>query len=139
MADRKEAAADIIVSLENEGEIVVEQLSLTKEVDIETIYGSGRTLPDAYSINQVSYQGSMELMGNKLELEEQLFDNNGIPVDVTINITHFNGELTSFTQVLATSEGYEMSAGETTTTSFEFVAMGKEHGGNADAEPTDLP
>lgn len=136
MAQRKEAAADIVVSIENEGDIVVEQLSATKEIDIETIYGSGRTLPDAYSINQISYQGSMELMGNKLDLEQTLFDDNGIPVEVTINITHFNDELTSFTQVLATSEGYEMSAGDTTTTSFEFIAMGKEHAGNADTEPT---
>jgi hypothetical protein len=136
MAQRKEAAADIVVSIENEDDVVVEQLSATKEIDIETIYGSGRTLPDAYSINQISYQGSMELMGNKLDLEQTLFDDNGIPVEVTINITHFNDELTSFTQVLATSEGYEMSAGDTTTTSFEFIAMGKEHAGNADTEPT---
>jgi hypothetical protein len=136
MAERKEAAADIVVSIENEDDVVVEQLSATKEIDIETIYGSGRTLPDAYSINQISYQGSMELMGNKLDLEQTLFDDNGIPVEVTINITHFNDELTSFTQVLATSEGYEMSAGDTTTTSFEFIAMGKEHAGNADTEPT---
>jgi hypothetical protein len=136
MAQRKESAADIVVSLENENDIVVDSLSLTKEIDIETIYGSGRTLPDAYSINQISYQGSMELMGNKLELEEHLFDDNGVPVEATINITHFNGELTSFTQVLCTSEGYEMSSGDTTTTSFEFIAMGKEHAGNADTEPT---
>lgn len=137
MAQRKEAAADIVVSVEDRDDVVVDQLSLTKEIDIETIYGSGRTLPDAYSINQVSYQGSMELMGNKLDLEEVLFDDNGIPQEVTVNITHFNGELTSFTQVLATSEGYEMSSGDTTSTSFEFIAMGKEHAGNADSEPTE--
>lgn len=138
MAQRKESAADIIVSVEDEDDVVVDSISLTKEIDIEALYGSGRTLPDAYSVNQISYQGSMELMGNKLELEEQLFDSNGIPVEATVNITHFNGELTSFTQVLCTSEGYEMSSGDTTTTSFEFIAMGKEHAGNADTEPTDF-
>lgn len=138
MAQRKESAADIVVSVENEDDVVVDSISLTKEIDIETIYGSGRTLPDAYSVNQISYQGSIELMGNKLELEEQLFDSNGVPVEATVNITHFNGELTSFNEVLCTSEGYEMSSGDTTTTSFEFIAMGKEHAGNADTEPTDL-
>lgn len=135
MADRKESAADITVSVGDDNDVVVEQLSVTKEIDIETIYGSGRTLPDGYAINQISYQGSMELQGNKLDLEQQLFDDNGIPDEVTVNITHFNEELTSFTQVLATSEGWESNAGESTTTTFEFIAMGKEHAGTVDSEP----
>lgn len=135
MADRKESAADIVVSVEDREDVVVEQLSVTKEIDIETIYGSGRTLPDGYSINQISYQGSMELQGNKLDLQDVLFDDNGIPNEVTINITHFDDTLTSFTGVLATNEGWEMSSGESTTTSYEFIAMGKEHAGQVDSEP----
>lgn len=135
MAERKESAADITISVGDESDIVVEQFSATKEIDIETIHGSGRVLPAGYSINSISYQGSMELQGNRLDMEDQLFDENGVPLEATINITHFNGELTSFTQVLATSEGYEMSAGESTTTTFEFVAMGKEHAGTVDTEP----
>lgn len=136
MADRKESAADIVVSVEDREDVVVEQLSVTKEIDIETIYGSGRTLPDGYSINQISYQGSMELQGNKLDLQDVLFDGNGLPEGVTINITHFDETLTSFTEVLATNEGWEMSSGESTTTSYEFIAMGKEHAGQVDSEPT---
>lgn len=135
MAERKESAADITVSVANRDDVVVEQMTLTKEIDIETIYGSGRTMPDGYAVNQVSYQGTMELVGNKLDLEQQLFDENGIPQEATINITHHNDELTSFTQVLATSEGWEMNSGESTTTTFEFIAMGKEHAGNVDSEP----
>lgn len=135
MAERKESAADISISVGEETDIVVEQFSATKEIDIETIYGSGRTLPHGYSINEISYQGSMELSGNRLDLEDALFDDNGIPREAVINVTHFNDELTSFTQVLATSEGYEMSSGESTTTTFEFIAMGKEHGGQVDSEP----
>lgn len=135
MADRKESAADISVSLGNNTNIVVERLSVTKNIDISTIYGSGRVLPDAYSIDQISYQGNMELMGNKLDLEDELFDDNGIPKEATLNITHFNDDLTSFTEVLATSEGYEMSAGETTTTSFDFIAMGKSTASGTDNEP----
>lgn len=135
MAERKESAADIALSVGEDNDVVVEQFSATKEIDIETIYGSGRTLPHGYSVNEVSYQGSMELQGNRLDLEEQLFDDNGIPVEAVINITHFNEELTSFTQVLATSEGWEMNSGESTTTTFEFIAMGKEHAGSVDSEP----
>jgi hypothetical protein len=135
MADRKESAADITVSVGDEGEVVVERLSFTKEIEISTIYGSGRTLPDGYSIDQISYQGTMELQGNKLSLEDQLFDDNGIPQEATITITHFDGGSTSLDQVLATSEGWEMNAGETTTTTFEFMAMGKSHDGNPDREP----
>jgi len=135
MVDRKESAADIKVSIGQETDIVVEELSVTKDIEISTIYGSGRVMPDGYSVDQISYQGTMELQGNRLDLEEALFDDNGIPEEATINITHFNDELTSFTTVLATSEGWEMSAGETTTTTFEFVAMGKQHGGRVDSEP----
>lgn len=135
MADRKESAADITISIDSETDIVVESFSVTKDIDIETIYGSGRTLPAGYSINQISYEGSMELQGNRLDLEETLFDSNGIPKEATINVTHFDDTLTSFTQVLATSEGYEMSQGESTTTTYEFIAMGKETDGRKDSEP----
>lgn len=135
MADRKESAADIRVSIGDDTNVVVESLSLTKDIDIETIYGSGRTLPHGYSINQISYEGSVELQGNRLDLEETLFDSNGIPVETTINVTHFDDTLTSFTQVLAVSDGYEMNAGESTTTTFEIIAMGKETDGRRDSEP----
>jgi hypothetical protein len=136
MADRIESAADISVSVGDETNITVEELSLTKEIDIETIYGSGKTLPDSYAINEISYQGSIELQGNRLDLESALFDDNGIPEEFTVTIDHFDGNGTDFTQCLATSEGYEMSAGDPTTTTFEFIAMGKEHtDGVNDQEP----
>jgi hypothetical protein len=136
MAERKESASDIVVSLGEENDITVESISVTKEIDIETIYGSNRTLPDGYAINQISYSGSMELMGNRLDLEQQLFDGNGVPIEVEVVITHMNGESTVFEQVLATSEGYEMTDGESTTTSYEFIAMGKSHAGDADTNPS---
>lgn len=136
MADRKESAADIVVSVGSENDIVCERLTLTKEIDIETIYGSNRVLPDGYAINQVSYQGTMELQGNRLDLEEQLFDGNGIPKEVSITVTHFDDTSTTFSEVLVTNEGWEMNSGESTTTTFEFVAMGKSHDGNVDTEPS---
>jgi hypothetical protein len=135
MADRKESAADVKISVDEETDVTVERLSYTKEIEISTIYGSGRTLPDGYSVDQISYQGTMELQGNKLDLEQQLFDGNGIPEEATITVTHFNGQASSLDQVLATSEGWELNAGETTTTTFEFIAMGKSYAGDPDQEP----
>jgi hypothetical protein len=133
MADRKESAADVRVVLSSGGEIIVERMTATKDIEITTIYGSGRTLPDAYSVDQISYEGTMELQGDKTDLEDDLFDDNGVPVEVTITITHLDDSATAFEQVLATSEGYELDAGETTTTSFDFIAMNK----NSDSEPTE--
>lgn len=127
--------ADVVFSVGDENDVVVEQFSATKEIDIETIYGSNRTLPDGYAINEVSYQGQMELQGNRLDLEDQLFDSDGIPEEGVIAMTHFNGESSSFTGVLATSEGWEGNAGEATTTTFEFIAMRKEYAGDSDQEP----
>lgn len=139
MADRKESAADISVSLNsstgNVKDIAVERLTVTKNIDIEAIYGSGRTLPDGYAINEISYEGTMELKGDRLSLEEHFFDDNGIPEEMTITITHMDGGATVFSEVLATSEGYESNAGEATTTTYEFVAMGKETDGKPDQEP----
>jgi len=140
MATRKESAADITVSVgENFPEVVVESLSVTKNVDIETIYGSGQTLPDGYAINQVSYEGSMTCKGNRQDLDEAFFDANGIPkVLGSITVTHNDGTDTSFMDVLVTSEGYEMNSGETVETSYEFIAMKKSRAGSTDSDPTDV-
>jgi hypothetical protein len=109
MADRRESAADITVSIDSDTgklkDVVVERLSVTKNIDIEAIYGSGRMLPDGYSINQISYEGSIELQGRKYDLETHFFDDNGIPEEFTITITHMHGDSTVFTECLATSEG----------------------------------
>ncbi|OYR54910.1 hypothetical protein [Halorubrum halodurans] len=137
MANRKESAADITVTV-GEEEVVVESLSVTKNVDVDTIYGSGQTLPDGYAINQVSYEGDMTCMGQKLDLEDKFFDENGIPrVLDAITITHHDGSSSSLLEIILISEGYEMSAGETVETSFEFIAMKKARNGTADTDPTD--
>jgi len=138
MASRKESAADITVSVGTE-EVVVETLTVNKNVDVETIYGSGQTLPDGYSINQVSYEGDMTCKGNRQDLEDSFFDTNGIPVVLdSITITHADGGTTAFYEVILTSDGYEMNSGETVETSFEFIAMKKGRDGTMDSDPTDV-
>lgn len=137
MATRKESAADIVVNVGAE-EVVVETLSVTKNVDVETIYGSGQTLPDGYAINQVSYEGDMTCKGNRQSLDDHFFDANGIPKEVdSITITHADNTDTVFYSIIVTSEGYEVSSGETTETSYEFIAMKKGRNGETDSDPTD--
>jgi hypothetical protein len=137
MTTRKESAADITVSVGDE-EVVVETLTVNKSVDVETIYGSGQTLPDGYSINQVSYDGDMTCKGNRQDLEQTFFDENGIPIVLdAITITHADGGTTVFYEVILTSDGYEMNSGETVETSFEFISMRKGRDGSVDTDPTE--
>lgn len=135
MADRKETAADIRITVANGGEVVVERMTFTKNISVEEVRGSGRMFPDGYGITDISYQGQMELQGNKLDLEDHLFDDNGIPVEATITVTHADGTSTAFTEVIATSSGWEMNAEEITTTTYEFAAMGRQQAGQVDNEP----
>lgn len=130
MATRKESAADITISI-GESEEVVESLSVTKNIDVETIYGSGQTLPSGYAINQVSYEGDMTLKGEKFELEDMFFEaSGGVPkVADGITISHFDGSSTSYNDIIVINEGYEVNSGETTETTFEFVAMSRSRNG----------
>lgn len=134
MATRKESAADITVTV-GEDEEVVETLSVTKNVDVETIYGSGQPLPSGYAINQVSYEGDMTLKGEKFDLEDKFFtEDGGVPVVADgITITHHDGSSTSYNDLIVTSEGYEMNSGETVETSFEFVAMSRSRNGTVES------
>ncbi|ELY47303.1 hypothetical protein [Natronorubrum sulfidifaciens] len=133
MVNRKESAADIRVNV-GEEQVPVEQLSVTKDIEIETIYGAGNIIPSGFAITQIEYSGNMTVKGNKKDLEDKFFDGNGVPkVLPAIVITHLNGDATSYDTVLVTSQGYEVTSGETTETSFEFVAMSKDE----DTNPTD--
>lgn len=145
MAERKEAAADITVQVstgsgDSEGDdgsvetLDVTQLSVTKDIEIDEIYGAGNTMPAGYAITQISYSGDFTVPGDKLDLDDTFFDSNGVPTTgVTITITHRDGGSTTYEDVLVTSEGYEVSDGEVTETSYEFVAMGKD----SDSEPSE--
>ncbi|MFC6717887.1 hypothetical protein ACFQGT_09630 [Natrialbaceae archaeon GCM10025810] len=133
MVDRTESAADIRVNV-GEEQIPVEQLSVTKDIEIETIYGAGNIIPSGFAINRIEYSGNMTIKGRKKDLEKKFFDSNGVPVVIaSIVITHLDGDSTSYDKVLVTSQGYEVTSGETTETSFEFVAMSKDE----DTNPSD--
>jgi hypothetical protein len=130
MVDRKEAAADIVVNVGNE-QVPVEQLSFDKEIEIDEIYGAGNIIPSGFAVNKINYSGNMSVKGNKKDLEEKFFDDNGVPdVLEAIVVTHLDGGATSFDTVLCTSEGYEVTSGETTETSFDWIAMSKDEDTN---------
>lgn len=130
MVERKEAAADIVVNVGSE-QVPVEQLSFGKDIEIDEIYGAGNIIPSGFSVNQISYSGDMSIKGNKKELEEKFFDSNGVPKPLeAIVVTHLDGDATSFDTVLCTSEGYEITSGETTETSFDWIAMSKDEDTN---------
>jgi hypothetical protein len=143
MVDRKEATADIVVNLgtgstdESEGaqRIPVQELSYDKKIDFDTIYGAGHVIPSGYSINQMSYSGTMTIKGNRKDLEKNFFDENGIPKELeSIVITHLDGESTNLNTVLCTNQGYESNSGETTETTFEFIAMSKDNDTNPETQ-----
>lgn len=132
MATRKESAADIVITI-GEDERVLETLNVTKNIDIESVYGSGKTLPDGYHINEISYEGDFTCTGNQTDLDDVFFDANGVPKILdAITISHYDGTTTNYYDILVTSGGYEMSAGDVTETSYEFIAMSKDD----DSEPT---
>lgn len=130
MVDRKEAAADIVVNVGNE-QVAVEQLSFTKDIEIDTIYGASNIIPSGYAITEMSYSGNMSIKGNKKDLEDKFFDSNGVPeILQSITVTHLDGSSTSFDSVLVTNQGYEVTSGETVETEFEWIAMSKDEDTN---------
>jgi hypothetical protein len=133
---RKESTSDIVVNLANE-EVVVERLTLDKNIDMEETGGSGRPLPDGVAIHSVRYQGTMECVGNRRDLDEKFYDDNGLPKQLpAISITHLDGSLSGVQDVFVASDGYEASFGETTSTTYSFIAMRKFNGSRVDSQPS---
>jgi len=147
--DRIESSADISLSVSlpagvaededaDEGrslpEIPISTLDMTKEVDVSQIRES--TLKaNGYSVNSISYDGSMTFAGHKVrspngneyELDDVLFDDEGVPRPCTITILHeTDGSTDTLKDVLATTKSYEVGEESETETSYDFVAMDKE-------------
>ncbi len=130
MVDRKEAAADIVVNVGDE-QVAVEQLSFSKDIEIDTIYGASNIIPSGYAVTEISYSGNMSVKGNKKDLEDKFFDENGVPkILSSITVSHLDGGSTSFDSALVTNQGYEVNSGETVETEFEWIAMSKDEDTN---------
>ena len=116
-------------------EIPVSELDLTEEVDVEMVRETG-LYPDGYAVNAIDVSGSLSFAGNKVRadsttttLGDMFFDDNGIPVVFNINIVHGidhqdGGDHTVETveKCLLTTREYNVSSGDPTETSLDFVA-----------------
>jgi hypothetical protein len=132
MTEQTETAAQIHVTVASE-RIVVADMDVRSEFDIELIHGSGLFLPEGWALKKVEHAGSMTLNGNKLKLNSMLFYQEGdeipdgsrvgTPKPVTVTITHMDGTVTNFFEVVVTNRGYEFSAAEASQTSYEFLAI----------------
>lgn len=130
MTERKESAADISIDVGG-NQMDVTQMSVSKDIEAEEIYGAGNTMPSGYAIHNVSYSGDITVVGSNQYADNELFDEDGIPEEFTVTITHRDGDSTVFNSCIITSAGYEINDGETTETSYEFIAMSKD----SDVEP----
>lgn len=135
MAERKESADDIEITVGDGSIVTVETLSLNEEWDVETIYGSGYQYPSGYSIKNAKYNGSLTVKGEATKHRGDFFTGEAPAYDGppkvmdAILVHHMKDEesgvrkSTSFQDVIVTTSGYEMNDGEITETSYEFIAM----------------
>lgn len=146
--DRIESAKDITLHVsqgasQGEGgaeiiEVPISTVDATKDVSIEQVRENS-VKATGYSVTAIEFSGSMSFQGSRktktaadgtqVNLDDLLYDDEGIPVPVSISITHellddgSEGKTETYTTVLATSESYEVSDEETTETSYDFIAM----------------
>jgi hypothetical protein len=122
-------------------EIPISRLDTTKEVEISEVRESSLKA-NGYAITSISYSGTMMFKGSRITkmvpkngpisddgtkpktVDDFLYDKNGVPKPVTININHEkNKEDEVYEHVLVNSESYEVRSEETTETAYDWVAM----------------
>lgn len=126
MTNRSEAAAQIVLELEG-NEIVVRDFDFETEIEVKRNFGSGKVVPDTYSVTKIEHGGSTLLTGNMLYLGSLLFDDEGYPVPGVLTITHMDGSTTTFEEFIVVSEGFQFSEAENSETSYNWIAMRKRH------------
>ena len=126
-------------------EVPISRLDTTKDIEIEEIRESSLKAT-AYSITAISYSGTMMFKGSTLtrnfgndqSINDVVYDENGVPVPVSITITHdINGDPESYQTVLVTSDSYEVRNEEVTETAFDWIAMDRTSDQPDEEEETD--
>jgi hypothetical protein len=132
--DRIETAANVTVQLTGEDgtiELPVSSVDRTKEIDIDRVRESG-VYPDGYGINGIDVDGSLSFAGSKARspsgevssLDDLLYDSNGVPLPFNIEITHdLEGDSETIEEAIVVSDGYSVNSGETSETSYDFIAQ----------------
>lgn len=142
--DRIESAANITLNISqgtSSGDspdaatlkVPISRLDRTKDIEVSQIR-EGSLEANGYSITSISYDGSMMFKGDHVRgpdgqtqtLEDLVYDSNGVPIPVTISITHeLSEETETFEDVLVVSDSYEVESESETETALDWVAMGK--------------
>ena len=126
-------------------EVPISRLDTTKDIEIEEIRESSLKAT-GYSITAISYSGTMMFKGSTLtrnfgndqSINDVVYDENGVPVPVSITITHdINGDPESYQTVLVTSDSYEVRNEEVTETAFDWIAMDRTSDQPDEGEETD--
>jgi len=126
-------------------EVPISRLDTTKDIEIEEIRESSLKAT-GYSITAISYSGTMMFKGSTLtrnfgndqSINDVVYDENGVPVPVSITITHdINGDPESYQTVLVTSDSYEVRNEEVTETAFDWDAMDRTSDQPDEGEETD--
>ncbi len=138
--DKVETAANIYVRISVNDlsfEIPVSEVDRTKEVDAERVREMG-LYPDGYAINGIDVDGSLSFAGNVVRtpqgstknLDELLFDDDGVPRTFDITIAHEDPMATdteatteSIMHCIVTSSQFSSSSGDTTESSYDFLAQ----------------
>lgn len=140
--DRIESAANITLVISrgasNDGsadmmEIPISRLDTTKDIEIDEVR-ENTLKASGFAITSISYSGTMMFQGSEktkttadgaeVNLDDVLYDENGVPEPVSISITHdLNDETETYQTVLVTSDSYEVRSEETTETSYDWIAM----------------
>lgn len=147
--DRIESAADITLNISKGAsadggaemmEIPISRLDTTKDVNIEEVRESS-VKASGFSITSISYSGTMMFKGSRktkttasgetVRLDDVLYDEHGVPVPVSVSITHDlvnDGDpdkTETYQTVLVTSESYEVRSEEVTEQAYDWVAMNR--------------
>lgn len=119
-------------------EVPISRLDTTKDVSIEEVRESS-VKASGFAITAISYSGTMMFKGSrktkvaedgsKVYLDDILYDDHGVPVSVSISITHElladddPQKTETYETVLVTSESYEVRSEETTEQAYDWIAM----------------
>jgi len=137
--ERVETAANIFVRFKVDDEsfeVPVSEVDLTKDVDAERVREMG-LYPDGYAINAIDIDGSLTFAGNKVrtpsgtnrDLDDLLFLDDGSPKVFDITVVHEepnrpeDSETDTIENAIVTSSEYSASSGDTTESSYEFMAQ----------------
>lgn len=137
--ERVETAANIFVRFkvgDESFEVPVSEVDLTKDVDAERVREMG-LYPDGYAINAIDIDGSLTFAGNQVrtpsgrnrDLDDLLFLEDGSPKVFDITVVHEepnnpeDSETDTIENAIVTSSEYSASSGDTTESSYEFMAQ----------------